>query len=66
MTKLFVVMGNDFPAAVFSTKKRAEAYCDKRKAKDRTDDERRGDRLSSLPRIFWRSYEFELNAEPGL
>jgi hypothetical protein len=47
--KVYVVMGNDYPDCVFSTEKKAEAYCDKRRA------EKSG---VHQPRVYWRAYEF--------
>lgn len=49
---VYVVMGNDFPAGVFSTQALADAYCESQKAEDA----KRG------ARIYWRVYEYELDA----
>ena len=46
--KVFVVMGNDYPAAVFSTNAAAVEFCD--------DQNKHGDK-----RIYWRVYEFALD-----
>lgn len=51
MTKIYVVMGNDYPSAVFSKKKRAEKYCDRMRENNKLDGQR----------IFWRVYEFEVD-----
>lgn len=48
MRKVFVVMGNDYPDAVFDTEAAAEAYC----AKQRPHNDR----------IYWRVYEFEVQS----
>lgn len=48
-TKVWVVMGNDFPDAVFSSEEKATAYCAEKKKEP-----------SPGARIHWRSYEFEL------
>lgn len=51
--KVHLVMGNDFPAAVFSTEELAAAYCERR----------RGEELPGMRRIHWRHYEFELDRD---
>jgi len=56
MTMMYVVMGNDYPDSVFSTGKAAEAYAQKRMR------EPSNFRLNSkTPRVYWRSYEFEVD-----
>lgn len=51
--KVFVVMGNDYPDAVFKKERKAEEYCQsKRRA--------HLDAGSTGMRIHWRVYEFEL------
>lgn len=50
---IHVVMGNDFPDAVFSSETLAEEYCERR----RVDDRREG------RRIYWRVNSFEVDAE---
>ena len=50
-----VVMGNDFPDAVFDTLAAAEAYCEKRREQDKKASPRR--------MIHWRTYDFYLNDE---
>lgn len=51
--KVFVVMGNDFPAAVFDNEETAEAYVDFIKSEDRP--------IKPSRRIHWRVYAFDLN-----
>lgn len=53
-----VVMGNDFPSAVFSTEALAEAYC-KRMGGANADP--RGPQPQR--RIYWRHYKFELDKD---
>jgi hypothetical protein len=55
--KVHVVMGNDYPAAVFDDDKKAAAFVDKMKVTP--------ENISKFghPRIHWRAYEFELNKE---
>lgn len=54
MKVVHVVMGNDYPAAVFDTMEAAEAYCVKRRTMGPFNP-------SGSPRIHWRVYEFKLN-----
>jgi hypothetical protein len=49
--EVWVVMGNDFPDAVFSTEAAADAYCAMQKG------------INS--RIYWRSFDFVLDKEPA-
>lgn len=53
--KVHVVMGNDFPAAVFKSDSGAKKFCEDRKKEDVKN-------LTILKRrgIHWRTYEFEL------
>lgn len=52
-TTVFVVMGNDYPAAVFTTAEAAEAFCAERR------------KLPSHIRIYWQSYPLPLTgAQP--
>ena len=51
--KVFVVMGNDFPDAVFSNEALAEAYMTTKKNED--------PRKGYGNRIHWRCYEFDVN-----
>jgi hypothetical protein len=46
--KVFVVMGNDFPAAVFDNEETAEAYIEHIKSE------------KPNPHIYWRVYPFDL------
>jgi len=51
---VYVVMGNDYPDAVFTSEQVAKAYVLKKKAhRD----------LHRVTRIHWRYYEFTLNRE---
>jgi hypothetical protein len=50
---MFVVMGNDYPAAVFSTIGMAETFCEYRRKVD-----------INKSRIHWRVYEFTLDDVP--
>lgn len=47
--RVYVVMGNDFPDAVFSSESEADAYC----ARQRTENPK--------SRVYWRSYDFVLD-----
>lgn len=49
--KVFVVMGNDYPAAVFSDIGAAEAYCNRRSKENK----------DGYTRVYWRVYDFDLN-----
>jgi len=51
--KIYVVMGNDYPKAAFSSEQKAEEFIAVMKAADK-----KADRSG---RIYWRSYEFELD-----
>lgn len=51
--KVFVVMGNDFPDAAFSTEAAANAYVERKKAEPRPE--------GSRSRIYWRAYDFVLD-----
>ena len=48
--KVYVVMGNDYPDAVFKLEQDAEKFCS---------DEKK-ERGEQKPGIYWRTYEFEL------
>lgn len=52
--KVFVVMGNDYPSAVFEDEAKAEAYCKEMKA------ESKKGKPASYPGIYYRVYEFEV------
>jgi hypothetical protein len=56
--KVFVIMGNDYPVAVFKDETAAEMFCEKKKA-----ERERLTRDGFEPRIYWRYYEFNLNEE---
>jgi hypothetical protein len=52
---VYVVMGNDYPAAVFDNESDAAAYCLRKKVEG---EKRRADGNSV---IYWRAYGFPLN-----
>lgn len=52
--KVWVVMGNDYPNAVFDTEKAANTYCAVKK------EEPASNHASGGIRIYWRSYAFEV------
>lgn len=54
--KVWVVMGNDYPAAVCASAQAAEIFIDGKKSED----EERKRSEGGGPRIYWRSYEFDL------
>lgn len=54
MSRVYVVMGNDFPEAVFSAENLAAEFCKFKKAED---DKRIGMRTP----IYWKYYAFKLN-----
>jgi hypothetical protein len=54
--KVFVVMGNDFPSAVFTTITAAEKYCDAKR-----EEKLQNTRAAIYSKVFWRVYEFELD-----
>lgn len=64
MTKVWVVMSSDYPDSVFSDEETAEAYV-KRRREGSSAYSGKIDLKDTRPRIYWRSYEFELNYEPG-
>lgn len=52
--KVWVIMGNDFPNSVFSNEEDADAYVACMDAAEKK-------KLKGFgPRIYWRSYEFEV------
>lgn len=61
---VYVVMGNDFPEAVFADKGEAERFAkekmDSQKAKHAEEDARFGRKTFYTPRVFWRVYAFPL------
>ncbi len=56
-TIVYVVMGNDFPEAVFTDPAEAQAFCDRR----REEDAPITTRLMPSPRIYWRFFPFKLD-----
>ena len=56
--KVYVIMGNDFPESVFASEEVAERYVKAKMADPANRHER-----SNTPRIYWRSYEFELRTD---
>ncbi len=50
--KVFVVMGNEHPAAVFAHEELAEKYMQEKRKEDRIN--------AHLRRTYWRFYDFEL------
>lgn len=48
--KVWVIMGNDFPAAVRLTKRAADRYVERQKEEGR--------KKMAYHRIYWRHYEF--------
>jgi hypothetical protein len=53
---MYVVMGNDFPDAVFDKLEAAEAYCVEKRKEGPFNP-------SGSPRVYWRVYDFYLNNE---
>lgn len=60
--QVYVLMGNDYPAAVLDDKAKAHALVEWLEAKAR--DTRLYPRFPSVTRIYWKIYEFELGVEP--
>jgi hypothetical protein len=58
MTPIFIVMGNDYPAAVFSTQAFADRYVD-----DRKRDEARRQAEGRCTPIHWSVYTFPLDQQ---
>lgn len=56
---VWVVMGNDYPDAVFTSETEAEAYCFQKRTLNQKHREQ-GGRL-----IYWRTYRFALDKEVG-
>lgn len=54
---VWVIMGNDYPDAVFADEEKANAYIDKRKKED---EEKFKRQLGYGVKVYWRAYEFEL------
>lgn len=53
--KVYVVMGNDYPDCVFANEAAADSYITEKKKADPSFGVK-----YAAPRIYWRSYEFEL------
>jgi hypothetical protein len=56
--KVWVLMGNDFPEAVFADQIAAEA-----EVKRRMDEQRVGKPNWDTPRVYWRVYDFKLRRD---
>lgn len=56
--KVWVIMGNDYPDAVIGSEEEAKDYIDKKKKEDIQKREKAMPGYG--PRIYWRSYEFDL------
>lgn len=54
---VYVIMGNDFPNAVFSTEAAAKKYCVDRLAADKAEAVKEN-RWYGTPRIYWREYAY--------
>lgn len=54
--QVWVIMGNDYPDAVFSNEAAARVYCEQ-KTKENDKDMVRGDSR----KIYWRAYDFVLD-----
>lgn len=53
--KMFVIMGNDFPEGICSTEEKAKAVVVLKKAEEQG-------LTYDHPRIYWRHYEFDVDA----
>jgi len=51
---VYVVMGNDYPGGVFSSKELADSFINNKKAEC-------ANKRYPLPRIYWRAYEYILD-----
>lgn len=56
---VYVVMGNDFPDAAFSTDEAATSYCRARELAEIERNNREGRR--HYARVYWRVYKFEVD-----
>lgn len=56
--KVWVIMGNDYPTAVFDNERAAKQYC-KTQTKVNNRDMERGDSR----KIYWRAYEFDVTTK---
>ena len=59
--KIYVVMGNDFPDAAFSTEEKADAYVERMRKED---DKNNSIKIHHV-KIYWRAYEFILDEKEG-
>jgi len=61
--KVFIVMGNDFPATVFATEQGAEDFCTRSRESQKKVQElaKAQNPHSYFARIYWRVYDFEVN-----
>lgn len=57
--KVYIVMGNDYPARVYERSEDAKAYCREKMNAP----ENKYDLTSSTRRIYYRTYEFDLIKE---
>jgi hypothetical protein len=55
----YVVMGNDYPDAVFSQSEEAAAYCTKQREKEEERNKREGRKFYA--KIYWRVWAFEID-----
>jgi len=53
---IYVVMGNDYPAAVYDSESKAAAYCKEK------NDENKKRKVDGRGHIYWRAYGFPLNS----
>ena len=63
MSKVWVIMGNDYPDGVFDSKDKADAYVLKKQTEDRSKWEKENIPAKAIyytPRIYWRHYEYEV------
>lgn len=54
--RVWVIMGNDYPDAVFASEEAANAYVETKKAEPASQGQ-------FSPRIYWRAYDFQLQGE---
>jgi len=58
--RVYVLMGNDYPAAALTDKEEAEALAARLNEEDRAEAAKQ-----NRGRIYWRIYDFKMNAAPG-
>ncbi len=63
--KVYVIMGNDYPDGVMTDKSTAEELCELRMDAQKRRKGIKGDPCERGPRIYWRTYEYELDGEPS-